>query len=176
MTTKQKPFSKLSATNKRITIAKDVLKQLKLGRLVAQAGTYFTPQAVYREYDDEKELSDVIKDKKCTVCALGSLFVCAVDKLDKLKYGDAYYIAQYEIHTYLKGFFAEDQLRLIESAFERDDFSYDGNMDISVIRLYTKGLNSPKTRMEKIMKNIIRNKGTFVFPKKLQKKLYLQDQ
>ncbi len=68
--TKTNPFSKLTNAEKRVTIARDVLKQLKSKRLIAKTGDYFYSAAAnkalgdfYTNSDETTiaELSDVIK-------------------------------------------------------------------------------------------------------------------
>jgi len=176
--TKQKPFSKLTDAEKRVTIAKDVLKQLRAKRLIATHMVYFNSEKVEEFYsqtifnrDTELELSEVIKDEKCNVCALGSLFVCAVDRLDKLKLIN---FGRCQMQDYLM-FFSKKQLDLIECVFEKDmgfmseymsKYKSKYKLDLKIAINYTKGIRSPAKQMEKIMKNIIRNKGTFILPKK----------
>ncbi len=180
-------FDAMTKPEKRVRIAQDVLDQIRTSRIIPTSGIYLTnmigkgdspgasnsvlyvsPQEV------DKEISEVFaKMKSCNACALGSVFVCAVDRADKLKLKDLYgedelkssdqmekidiseKADQSEMHEYLKKFFSLDQLEAIEAAFECDESdskfnSYDYN-----------NIDDDTLRLERVMKNIIRHKGTF---------------
>jgi hypothetical protein len=131
-------FDKASPARKRIIIAKDVIKQLELKKLIAKTGVYFVPGNFKRvsahlfDIDTElegfknKELQEVIKKNTCTVCALGSMFACHIRINDNYKLsennisklsGNNRHTPQDEMHELLK-YFGHRQLALIEIAFE----------------------------------------------------------
>lgn len=98
---KNKAFKKLSKAEKRVQIARDVLAQLKTGYLKAKPGVYLESRGLNKltDYygcilnpgDAASEMKDILdKDKSCTVCGIGSLFVCAVRRLDNLKIQEIY--------------------------------------------------------------------------------------
>ena len=185
-------FSKKSPDEKRVTIARDVLRQL---------GTKIRPHfGVWARFIGDvpvEEISDSVRniktelaeveafaddDTECRACALGSLFVCAVRQADGLKAADVEWIfekiiddededdgrtsaglGQNDIFGYLERFFEHNQLRLIELAFER------GRGGISYDTEQEKRaarlwpeMLDPVDRMEAVMRNIVRNKGRFV--------------
>lgn len=172
-------FDRMSPRQKRVQIAKDVLFGLKSKRLTAFPGTYFLTDA---QMEPEKEFSEAIEGQRCDVCALGGLFVCAVDRMDDLKVyetndGDP---NQRKMHDYLAPIFDREQLMLIENAFERreindsDDFGmaydiysgeYSKDTRLDKLRqralVFNKGVASGRERMERIMRNIVRNGGVF---------------
>ena len=92
-----KSFEKRS---KIIEIAKDALEQLKLKRIIANQGDYVEyycakyGECKFLTYDDEnefrgKEIQDLIKENKitkCSVCAVGSLFISFVNKFNNVKF------------------------------------------------------------------------------------------
>lgn len=84
-------FSSLSAPQRRVAIAKDVIAGLKAKRLLAEQRVYCSTG-----YDNvgilpkkgDVELADVlINVPQCEVCAKGAMFIAAVEKFDKLKLG-----------------------------------------------------------------------------------------
>lgn len=116
---------------KRVMLAKDVLAQLKINRFHA-ASTYFFPQRIdasgeqfYDDmflppYDKDTELQSALRNLPlCEVCGIGSLFVSAVQRLDKMKMSE--YFDHRQIMTqYLSGFelFSYKELDEIERFFE----------------------------------------------------------
>lgn len=186
---KNAAFNKLTKPQKRVQIAKDVLAQLKIGFLKAKTGVYTDSKSLDRifqkinnTYDlDQSNLSNLLnvevkdifdKDKSCTVCGIGSLFVCAVKRLDKLKLKDLFNdadIAQSDVHSYLSKYFSLLQLNLIESAFEGGEFLnspyYDNIKAVSqsekaVSYFDGQRINSTE-KLKAIMNNIVENNGTF---------------
>lgn len=151
---------------KRIRIAKDVLLQLSEKKLI--------PKHTYVELRDESlinllpgtDLQKVFKKQACGVCAIGAVFVAKVRRYNEAKTQElpwnnsvSQFIDQPQIHTNLKGIFTKEQLILMEQIYERtglmsyehSDYYYDKKGD----RI------SDRKRMEMIMKNIIKNGGTF---------------
>lgn len=175
-------FQKLSPSQKRIQIARDVLAQLASKKLVAQPGVWLS-QAGESSFLSEKvaltkkdvEVQTVLSGlKKCEGCALGGMFMCAVERADKLKVSDLSGFSDVQDNYadlsvegsdafgYLKKFFSESQLNLIECAFEQGNGnSYDGRSENFVYNI-----DDPSERMRLIMENIIANNGTFNYKKK----------
>lgn len=172
-------FKKMNAAQKRVQIAKDVLEQLRLKRLTATKCVWFgkangeplfSSQELAKKNKD-KDLQEVFGSmKSCKACAIGGMFMCAVEKADALKvkdllsfdnedeFGDDVEVHQEDAFEYLERFFEFDQLELIESAFEggAGACSYYGDASD-----YINNIDDPSERMALIMKNIIVNKGTF---------------
>lgn len=164
-------FAAMSKAEKRVQIAKDVLLQIEAKRIKPQAGVYIQAKvkntfAFGKEWDDpiinEKEqVQDTLKNATCDACALGSMFICAVDRHDRLRIKNlnTFAVSAYpkdknaeielggsDMYDYLSKFFSSDQLVAIEDAFEGD----------------YKDISSDKKRLKAIMNNIIKNNGKFV--------------
>jgi hypothetical protein len=175
-----KRFMKMSRARRRITIARDVLAQLGT-RLLAKRNVYVSMDSL-KWLDDStknKQLQTIFKkEKECTVCAVGALFLCGIERANDLKVAEA----DVNIYSgsiggqvnfgYLHRFFATDQLQLIEAAFENRDMrtctgldhdgveASDGDIDdaIDFGRLF----EDDEERLRFIMQNIVVNKGQFV--------------
>lgn len=131
----------------------------------------------------KKELRSFLHDiPVCDVCVRGGIFVCAVKRFnqfsvkkadDLLKKDDEGtkpgYILVREID---KKYFSEKQLALMEVAFEGEDERLPLNSQLTPGEKSKAGAfyrthssvvgNDAETRMTAIMKNVIKNKGTFV--------------
>src|SRR6185312_4105361 len=142
-----KRFQEATKAQKRVIVAKDVLTQLALGKIIASPGTYLniddsdvdslfnkaeggetwdSEQPSKTEINEAKDtqMCDVFKGmKSCSACALGSVFVSAVSIMDKLTVGDIVedsYIGDDDgMRKYLGKVFSLKQLHMIENAFER---------------------------------------------------------
>lgn len=155
----------MTKAQKRVQIAKDVLKQLRIGRLKPKKGVYVEPKTAIniKSVEPDIQVQKLIKDKACKVCALGSLMVCAIDRFNKLKLSETSSYSKLDIfdRTYLMKFFSYNQLEFMEAAFEG---WYGGGCDLFSPKLPN------KERLTRIMKNVIRNKGTFI-PEQEKKKV-----
>lgn len=127
-------FNEMNAAERRIAIARDVIKALKSKKIKAQNGSLVTLNK--RSYDKAKvpitnQLSDFLPQVSCNVCALGGIFVCSVNRFDKLKFDNAFtpiydfslfsdkMDINYDISMkYIHRFFSKKQLAMIEMAFE----------------------------------------------------------
>jgi hypothetical protein len=167
---------------KRVEIARDVLKQIKIGRLIPKKGTWVASEynevLIEKETNSKLEVRDVIKNKKCNTCALGSIFISAIDKFDKLKVKDLYRYRSLEdfnicsfetedIFKYLKRFFSNEQLGLMEMAFELRDGYFSKIINPNLVIKWGEQYHNSYDRLRAIMLNLIRNKGTFIVPKRL---------
>ncbi len=164
-------FARMTDAQKRIAIAKDVIKQVNAKRIKPTRGIYLETKfagskITIADVGLEMELKALYENMpSCNACALGSMFVCAVSKFNnlsieehindgrKIEYDKNVYdtIKVQEIYygrptEYLGQFFSTAQLDELERAFEADK-SWDPR--------------SSTERLIAIMKNIIRNKGTF---------------
>ena len=163
---KNKVFAKLSPADKRVAIATDVILQLRAGKFNAQQGVYASLGRELTNTELKKDASEVFTNKSCTVCGIGGLFVSAVCNADNLPVSqvELFNIREASVsgeaaYDYLVQFFDEDQLKLIETAFEqRDDFGAD---DYEAL-LFGEDVEDDEDRLRLIMENIIVNNGTFV--------------
>lgn len=167
-------FDSMTPAQRRVAIAKDVLVQVKAGKYNPKFGSYVESDAV-ASADPGTPLHKVVlaKDFECQVCALGSMCLSAAAKFDSMElthYEKDYGISgnhkkndKQSLRFALERYFTQDQLELIESAFEATTMSegYADNGHIIASRMLR---GSTKTRLVKIMENIIANKGTFVVP------------
>lgn len=168
-------FEEMSRREKRVQIAKDVIAAIRTEVLRASHQGYLhasTKESMYfLEHDPvlsaDAELQDVLSDKQCTVCAIGSVFVAAVTRCDDLTVQDAVpmycvstprlnHISKDVMTDYLAGIFSRDELDRIENAYEGFGRYRTVNEEMSKYP----GKNS-NTRLINIMKNIIRNEGDF---------------
>jgi hypothetical protein len=172
-----KAFEKASPDEKRIIIAKDVIAQLKLKKFIAQTGVYFDaiPESNQNNlldwYDKfkEKSIKNIINEEEvsCKVCGIGGVFASCVritNNISTSKFKTGSQNDQTIVRKFLKKYFDIDQLRLIESAFEMSDFDDSNSLGelVQVSIRFGKQFNlSSNKRLVAIMKNIIRNKGTF---------------
>lgn len=201
---KNAAFAKLSPPEKRVEIARDVLAQLASRRLIPATGFWLGiggtlyDNAHLLDGDDLSSLKNVElqtvlgKMETCTGCALGGIFMCAVEKADKLKVkdlvdfdncNDEEYSANLDLQTedvtnYLKKFFSYHQLQMIECAFEMGDGAWketefeEGDEMRYKMELAAEFANNdelqdePGERMRLIMENVVVNGGVFM-PRKL---------
>lgn len=188
----------LTKAEKRVEIAKDVLKQIKANKYRPTNGIWVMDSNGYKVEDlisyarqvaEEADAVDLKKDVvcklngTCSVCALGSLFVSAIDKFNHTKLNSGYCVGFSEhknamCNPLLKWFSAK-QLLLIESTFENCFGGWESNAwyilsgkkylyweesVLPAIEKYYNKYSGPTSRLKAIMNNIIRNKGTFVLP------------
>ena len=166
---------RLTNPEKRVLIAKDVIKLIKADKIIIKRGRYFytglTP--TYKG----KQLKDILpKIKKCEVCALGGLFYSYVSKYNnyEINYDGLRYIDEMddEMRDLLKDIFSVKQLRLIECAFEMIDvenacksegYSWKTIQRAKDYREYydLQFKKDDDQALIHIMKNIISNKGVF---------------
>lgn len=170
-------FLKLTPEEQRVTIAKDVLAQLRTGKFMA-GHTYFMfgssendgvdAESVDEAMDAKIDMSACISQVSCTVCGIGSLFASGVLKADKLKVNTFMGAADDRAAQikYLKKWFTLKQLDLVECFFEQWG---EGNRSEHNITLPNEILDlSPifmedddTERLTLIMQNIVSNNGRF---------------
>lgn len=177
-------FDKLNKSEKRVAIAKDVIKSLNSNKFSASSGTYFNLRFKEQQnfLDSEKEsdnleLQTILKSEvvTCDVCAIGGIFASKVNLGNKCKVNvkKEYFEEGEDIDTpndqemveNLKTIFGEKELRAIEYAFEGQDidetFSKDEEFPNEKYEDFYDEYDDDTERMIAIMKNIIKNKGTF---------------
>ena len=189
----KKPSTKTPA-QMRVIIAKDVLAQIASRRYCPAEGSWVANSNVGdmdfyiedRLAEDEKlckvDASEYVnKIKKCSVCALGAIFMSQVSNFGGVTFTDgsyAYDVFEDLERSPLKKYFSVSQLELIEACFEGLAGAYSGDMTKSSDRVsaqayYICHKNATK-RMTAIMNNIIRNKGIFVPSQDLTKEMIIE--
>jgi len=172
-----KKYSQMTAGEKRVAVAKDVIKQITVKKFKAKTGNYVKialPKSLKGTDDIKKYFRRI---KSCTVCAMGACLLSVTRFENKLKFnevGPSANALRNDNAIRLFELFEPDQLMLIEQAFE--GFSYDADRiadrifktdDFLIekranIDAFYHTYKSDRSRMIAIMKNIILNKGTFV--------------
>ncbi len=172
-----KEFTKLTKKERKVAVAKDVIKQLK--NIVPREGVYFRAKVTKDQKDNilGEELKDYIPELTCEVCALGACFLSVVNIIDNFKitqnhleyfyntssWSDDLVIDDIYMFKHLKKAFSSTELILIESAFEK---KYMAGISLSYEK-YEKAVafgrkyKSAKSRLKAIMENIVKNE-TFV--------------
>lgn len=149
-------FANLTAAQKRVEIAKDVIAALDANKIEAVQGTYGTVELKeYRSLRDSTDLRSLMPDMaRCEVCAMGAVFVAAVGRENNFDINpeDPFWRAE-DIIERLRGIFTPRQLRLMESAFEERG-------DVIGQKYAAMNLNDTE-RLKVIMNDIIDNGGTF---------------
>ena len=153
-------FEALPANEKRVLIARDVIAQLAIGKLEAQSGTYVETDATVKKASQDLQVLLKPKDVSCTVCGIGALFVCGVQRGNDLKASSVHLfeddnvnVGGFQAYAYLRRYFSNSQLKMIEAAFEQ--WAHDKGGDFAYY------VEDDETRLRLIMENIILNNGTF---------------
>jgi hypothetical protein len=155
--------------NKARAIAKDALKQIKLGVLIPSTRIYFT-LADDSEISHGESLQTLIQDQKikCSVCALGALFASKISLDNEYSLSDAWRATSIDMQNLLQEAFTRKELLLIECVFEQWSWKHDEDPKLqkkisNQIFLYGRIYDDPARRMKAILRNIVRN-GEFKFP------------
>lgn len=175
----KKPKKELSKKQKqRIAIAKDAIKQLSVWNVGGGGYCSFGEKVLPEGKNLKKVLPDL--EAGCNVCAKGALFLSFVHKYNKIttdevrnSWGESR-IDNYLILEKLTPLFSQEQLDLIERAFEgydeiEDEEKYGfvkvdvgwGECEYGIVYSYYEVYTDHAQRLEVILKNIIRNNGTF---------------
>ncbi len=169
-------FAKMTPAQKRVQIARDVIAQLDENKLIAQFGTWVAPTddgGAFEFSGEDQQVRDALSGGPCHACALGSLFVCAVTRADKLRAGELHdgnekrgYIGKLDVFEYLGRFFDQDQLDMIETVFEGGGGSTwhsaeAANWAPSEAANWAPSEEEPSDLMRLIMLNVIKNRGQF---------------
>jgi hypothetical protein len=127
-----KKKKRLTKVERRLAVVKDAIKQIKLNKYVAEAGSVISARGELEEViNNETEAKEVLKKllkKKdgapiCNVCARGALLVSTIHKennfvLSDLNACDYSYGTDGVTDKRLQALFSGHQLALIEQAFE----------------------------------------------------------
>lgn len=170
-------LKKKTRKDRRIEILQDALARLRY-RKVEDSHGYVVTNYLNNIPDDVQLQSEVKNiEKNCTVCALGGLFLSAVDKFNHLKKNECdidsgvfcYHrtpnIKRDTINTTLSKYFSERQLYMMEVAFEissvSDSYECLGKDLENVCIEFGKRYGDPKNRLRAILKNALANDGIF---------------
>lgn len=173
-------FKALSPSQKRIAVAQDVIDQIETEKYKAHTGQYFDISGLSDECTLQESID--LEGSSCSVCAMGAVFASRVRLGNEVEEYDP---SGDDITEALEGIFEEEQLRLMEVAFEGYDAAHwfdenygedgeevdeDGDTDwfinhdkfhdATTFRYGIKGDN--KDVLIAIMKNVIANNGEFV--------------
>lgn len=190
-TTIKKSWSRLNAAEKRIALAKDVIKQLNAEKLIAKSSNGYAKLKIpgifsYQEksFENKIQLQTLLKEDdkiKCTVCGIGSIFICDIMNRDKYSIshsGELSRVDDEDIYLRLK-IFPILQLNLIETAFEKrvvndrtdklNSYEFKNIYSLNFIPTklgkraidFGRKFKRDKDRLIAIMENIIKNKGEF---------------
>jgi hypothetical protein len=171
----------------RVKIAKDAIALLNSSKIQAHHMGYLDSNFdFYRspKNDDERVIDRLRrgwkrKDAVCGVCAIGSLFVGALDTFNSLKLSDVNYTepGMMDMLPYLARWWPKQELRVMEAAFEgtwqgaeeemyrrREDGSVDYcemHRDVESALAFSRDYPRGSKRMVAILNNIIKNDGDF---------------
>lgn len=158
----------------RIAIAKDVLKVTELVKI--QKGNYLSGEVNTRNFQQDAGNLFRRARKDCTVCAVGACFVAHTRLFNKVKAGEIagectcrFRDDPGKLRETLWGYFEIEQLGLIETAFEGRWIPYCGlsweakGSELAIMaREFGRAFKTDLGRLRAIMKNVLRNDGTFV--------------
>lgn len=170
----KKEFNKLTAAQKRVAIANDVLERLRLEMLIPNRGSLFSGEVLRKMInrrigDDAKTL---VNSVPCEACAKGALVCSWVGNFNKVSASDMsaydYDLGKKRYPAPLMKLFGREQLDLIEAYFEGQILSSTcDKVAMAVIGQEANDEeNTPfkstyKGSLKKIMQNIVDNGGTF---------------
>jgi hypothetical protein len=180
MTNTTKKKKKLTKAEMRIAIAKDVIAQIKAKKYNPSQGSWVDVVGENHFHDwlfenasnCDVDVRNYTKNiKKCNVCALGSLFVSAVNKYNNV-YGTYYTVSFDKVFDFketnnnspLLRYFTINQIMLIEHTFEGGMGAIcfdDGHRMVNKSYTFYYKYPDSKDRLLAIMKNIVENNGTF---------------
>ena len=164
-------FKSLSKAQKRVLIAKDVIAQVKTKKYKAITGKYLSlVNTFYNHWSVQEHIDEI----ECVCCALGACLISTTKFKNKLKFHDVDSLcAKSDSWKLLRGIFSPKQMNMIEYAFEashsgsrvgEDSFGeYNKYNCNEIVKCVDFGKSFPyeSDRLIAIMKNIIKNKGTF---------------
>lgn len=159
-------FNHLNKFQKRVSIAKDALVQLKIGKFISTRGNYliFSDKNNYNYVDTDSAQKILQKASQCEVCAKGALVCSYVLKfnqvtIDKVRSS----IQQY---PEMIAIFGVPLWAIIEALFEGYSFNLEGVVepdgdDTTNSKGKVYNVNHRKYSIVSIMKNIISNGGVY---------------
>lgn len=148
----------------RVAIAKDALAQLRAEKYVATKNVYIDDTLLNDLYAKSKEEGDISAQpflntlKSCKVCAKGAIYLSTVRKFNDVTLCNFHDKSSEKAES----IFGENNLLRIESAFERwKNEDKKGRETNSKLNKFIDKYPDKNVRLEKILLNVIRNKGVF---------------
>jgi len=116
-------FTKLSKPEQQVAIARDVMRHLNSGHFIARHEKYMHTDGGGPDGPvivTDTQVQTVLRARKCRLCALGGIFAATVERYNELTMGEMNFdLGDSAMQlNYLRPYFDESQLRLIETAFE----------------------------------------------------------
>ena len=155
-------YKKMTRSERRVAICKDVIKQLDAGRYIAYSAYLKMPSGGHQLVETK---DNPISDKTCYLCGKGAMFVSKVSKFNGVGPFVPDKIREFNIVSGVSDAFSRDQMDTIEKLFERHLGFQDlvGGSEEDQFNWYFK---SKEDRLRIICQNYIDNKGTLK-PKQL---------
>lgn len=155
-------FDAATPAQKRVMIARDVINRIESKYIIADSGSFG------RNIEGYGQAKEFINTKTCSVCAKGALFCSIVGRVNKFKLEEFDSNAETngdiesKIHAPIREYFSDEQIALIETAFEGEQYLESINIDTwEAVDFYEELRYSDHDRLIAICQNIIKNKGTF---------------
>lgn len=161
----------LTKAEERVRIARDVIAQLKAKKYVAVVGTY---AAIWNDEKYEEKFEGLVNPQeavraaqRCDVCARGALVLATIDRYDRLELMS---LADIEDQAedgadggaYINRYFSPSQLIQMEDVYEGNPWhGSDWHLMDDLVNKWWDMYPEAMDRMEAIMRNVIRNDGTF---------------
>jgi hypothetical protein len=173
-------FNKLTAAEKRVVVAQDVLDRIELGQIKPKDGVFCDPL----RYDHDLKIKEQLESPKieCEACAKGSLFLAYIGIANNYDGKVQHLNGDEKIDSQpmqaLSEIFSKKQLAYIETAFERHYYEWNVELsqkeqdmcvkfnDVVPVPLDFDYDREAEKKMRRICNNIIKNKGTFCPNKK----------
>ena len=162
----------MTKKEKRLKLVKDCLKQLRY--MNVQKGSYLNGTLCNINGKTSLKNEYIQLRNKCSVCGKGALFLIHIMKFNNVLAEDigwSDYNNNYQIHTDNENiletlkYFSQEQLDMIECAFEREYYINDlsdtkYNLALKCVEFGWQ-YRTPKARLRHILENIIENDGVF---------------
>jgi hypothetical protein len=159
----------------RVQIAKDVIAQLNAKRFTAAPGVYLHSRSLSEACDANPQAAANRENiGKCSVCALGAVFVAVAERHNHISVRDAIFGSSNMLVDYIDNRvgFGRGQMRLMECAFERCTLGSGAvtrKDAIAAVAFASKAIAASRAVrqsdaekiMRAIMRNVIANNGTF---------------
>ncbi len=177
MTLTTEQFKNLPQNEQRIRLAQDVIQHLHAKKLIATSNLYIAfggedNHEEIVELNNHVELKEYAANNEvsCEVCAIGALFISEVMYTNDVSMPSIKYPESDKLYKRLSNYFKEDQLALIEVAFEMDSWYAEQRCpglpqtEIEAAEDFGLEFDGDDDRMTAIMRNMIANNGKFIPP------------
>lgn len=160
-------FNKLSLKEKRIAVAKDVIRQIKKGKYEPLKGIYarFYDSEGWVCYTNQTNFQKSLKEaNKCEVCAIGAAVTSLCRLNSNLVCEPESEFQPSDLREFLGKVFSKRTICLMENAFEKEYAFEISSASVNarfLARDFGDSFASDEDRLIGIMKNIIKNEGEF---------------